>query len=223
MDPECGDKSNTTPLIAGDFTFLGSGGESLSDIDNFADSAAAFNQLCLHHQKNNDNYQTLTYHWDTANNILCPTQCCLNIARRACRLHLPAFHPVAIYYEFATKQHEQIKSEQVAFFLHMVASNVFNLSTSHQDRNKWPCHFIRVTAAIYCIELIIPTHSSKIDFAGGATLSSSTYAIHSILQRHTSKLLHSTLIPPLLKNSDHWKCTTVTYQQEKYKIYFFFF
>jgi hypothetical protein len=54
---------------------------------------------------------------------------------------------------------------------------------------------------IYGIELNTPTPSSKIDFAGGATLSSSTYAIHSILQRHTSKLLHSTLIPPLLKNS----------------------
>jgi hypothetical protein len=96
------DKPNAILLIAEDFTLLGSGREHLGDIDNFEDSAAAFNHLCIHHQKNNDSYHTLTYHRDTTNNTLCPTQCCLNIARRSRRLHLPASHPVAICYDFTT-------------------------------------------------------------------------------------------------------------------------
>jgi hypothetical protein len=110
-DHEWGDKPNTTPLIAEDFTFLGSGGEHLGDIDNFADSAAAFKHLRICHQKNSDNHQTLHFHQDTTSITLCPTQCCLNIARWACRLHLPMCHPVAIYHEFATNQHKQITSK----------------------------------------------------------------------------------------------------------------
>lgn len=54
------DKLNATPpLIADNYTFFGSGGVHLGDIDNFADCSSVFN---LGHQKNNDIYQTLTYH-----------------------------------------------------------------------------------------------------------------------------------------------------------------
>ena len=147
LDPEWGNKPNAIPLIAEDLTFLGPEGQYLGDIDNFADSDAAFNHLRIRHQKNNDNYQTLTYYRDITHTVLCPTQCCLNITRRARRLHLPAFHPVAIYYDFATKQRKQITSKQVVTFLRMVASKVFCLSASHPDLQKWSCHSIRVTAA----------------------------------------------------------------------------
>jgi hypothetical protein len=54
---------------------------------------------------------------------------------------------VAIYYDFATKQCKQITSKQIAIFMHMVASKVVGLATSHPDLNKWSCHSLHFTAA----------------------------------------------------------------------------
>ena len=107
----------------------------------------AFVELCIRKQKNNDNFQKITYSRCTRNPFLCPVYVAFRIHCRGLRLGAPTTHPAAIYWDKPGGSHKLITSRQVNSFLRQTASSTFGIPATCKSLEKWSCHSIRVTAA----------------------------------------------------------------------------
>ena len=77
-------------FIAEDFAFFTFAGIKLSNIAVLSIGKVGYSTILHRRQKNNNNFQTITYGKCTLNPTLCPVAAMLRIAQRAIRLHLPA-------------------------------------------------------------------------------------------------------------------------------------
>ena len=107
----------------------------------------AFVELCIRKQKNNDNFQKITYSCCHKNPLLCPVYAAFRIHCRGLRLGAPPTYPAAIYWDRSSGSHKLITSRQVNTFLRQTASSTFGIPANSKLLEKWSCHSIRVTAA----------------------------------------------------------------------------
>ena len=140
-------------------------------------------ELCICKQKNNDNYQKITYSRCHKNPLLCPVYAAFRIYCRGLRLEAPTTHPAAIYWDKQSKVYKLITSTQTNSFLRQTASSTFGIPPKCKTLDKWSCHSIRVTATNLLRDTL--TRISKIDSAGGAMPSSCTYLTRFTQQRTT--------------------------------------
>jgi len=134
-------------FILEDFSFFSPLGVQLSDIPTLTLDRVGYSTLLHRRQKNNDNYQAITYGKCTSNPVLCPVSAMLRIAQRASRLRLPPLRPVAIYSGSSRSACRQITGKDVTSFLRSVAKTVYNLQSDSPQLRLWGPHSIRVTAA----------------------------------------------------------------------------
>lgn len=87
----------------------------------------AFVELCIRKQKNNDNFQKITYSRCGKHPFLCPVYV-------AFRIH-------------STASYRLVTSRQANDFLRRTASSAFGIPPACKSLDKWSCHSIRVTAA----------------------------------------------------------------------------
>jgi hypothetical protein len=106
-----------------------------------------YSKLLHRRQKNNDNFQAITYGKCTSNPVLCPVGAMLRIAQRARRLRLPPLRPIAVYSDSSKSVRRQITGKDVTSFLRSVARTVYNLPSDSPQLRLWSPHSIRVTAA----------------------------------------------------------------------------
>ena len=108
-------------FILEDFSFFSPAGIKLTDVPALTLAQIGYSTILHRHQKNNDNFQTLTYGKCTSNPILCRVAAMLRIAQRAHRLHLPALTPVAVYSSAPRSARRQITGHDVTVYLRDVA------------------------------------------------------------------------------------------------------
>ena len=148
-------------------------------------SDISFVELCIRKQKNNDNFQKITYSRCVKNPFLCPVYVSFRIHCRGLRLGAPPTYPAAIYWDKPTTTYKLITSRQANDFLRQTASSTFDIRPDCKSLAKWSCHSIRVTAANCSTEPSSRTLTSRTASAGAATPSLCTSVIHSILPRTT--------------------------------------
>jgi hypothetical protein len=152
-DPEWGERPDAIALIPQDITFFDKSGSRIN-IDEeqtgihheFLPPAIEYVELRIRKQKNNDNYQTLTYARTQRNTIMCPVRAAFNIYCRSRRLNLPDTHPAAVY-KTTTGKINLITQDNTNAFLRQIAAKVFKLDANSPELQKWSTHSIRVTAA----------------------------------------------------------------------------
>jgi hypothetical protein len=164
----CNEKSNeytriTDPLWVGnatrsvaieDFTFFDAKGAPIKIPKSLwckplptLPSNISFVELCIRKQKNNDNFQKITYSRCVKNPFLCPVYVSFRIHCRGLRLGAPPTYPAAIYWDKPTTTYKLITSRQANDFLRQTASSTFDIRPDCKSLAKWSCHSIRVTAA----------------------------------------------------------------------------
>jgi hypothetical protein len=123
----------------------------LSDIPSLTLDQVGYSKLLHRRQKNNDNFQAITYGKCTSNPVLCPVGAMLRIAQRAYRLRLPPLRPIAIYSSSprsgSSSVRHQITGKDVTSFLRSIARTVYSLPSDSPQLKLWGPHSIRVTAA----------------------------------------------------------------------------
>ena len=134
-------------FILEDFSFLTPSGAQLSNIPDLTYDQVGYCSILHRRQKNNDNFQTITYGKCVSNPTLCPIRAMLRIAERAQRLQLPPLTPVAVYYDSASLSRRLITGRDVTSFLRSVAKQVYHLTPDSSQLKLWSPHSIRVTAA----------------------------------------------------------------------------
>ena len=153
-DPAWSDRPDARSAILEDFTFFDNNGtrvaigkslweRPLSDLPD----TISFVEICIRKQKNNDNYQKLTYSCAQKNPLLCPVRAAFRIYCRGLRLGAPTTYPAAIYWDTTRHCHRLITCTQTNKFMRRVASKVFNIPSESRSLLKWSTHSIRVTAA----------------------------------------------------------------------------
>lgn len=148
-----GDRPTALPFIFDDFTFLNSTGQEIdipsdlwSNPQAAMPSAFAYLKLRVRKQKNNDNYQVLTYARIYKNPLLCPVRAAFRIACRGRRLKLPGTHPAAVHYSKSHKSFRLITGNDTNIFLRQVAQSVYKLPAGSNELRLWSTHSLRVTA-----------------------------------------------------------------------------
>ena len=148
-----GDRPNALPFIFDDFVFLDSGGRVIpitSALSDKADAAMpsnfAYLKLRVRKQKNNDNYQHITYSRIYKHPTYCPVRAAFRIVCRGRRLHLPGTHPAAVHYSTAHKSFRLITGHDCNTLLRKVAQLVYKLPPDSKDLTLWSTHSLRVTA-----------------------------------------------------------------------------
>ena len=134
-------------FIAEDFSFYDNDGIRLHDVSTLSLDQVSYSTILHRCQKNNDNYQTITYGKCISNTVLCPVAAMLRIAQRAIRLDLPSLRPVAVYAHDKPTSRRQITGQAVTSFLRSVAQQVYKLPSTSPQLKLWSPHSIRVTAA----------------------------------------------------------------------------
>ena len=121
---------NMVPFIAEDMSFFSPAGVQLTNMASVLIDDIGYIRLLHRRQKNNDNYQHITYGRCLSNQVLCPVRAMLRIFQLAIRLCLPLLQSVAISSCGATRSWQQITSKDVTEFLRSVAQSVFALPAS---------------------------------------------------------------------------------------------
>ena len=97
-------------------------------------------------QKNEENNETITYYRDKSNPEWCPCQALWNIKRRARRLQVPAYEPIAKYRDDEDTKIYFITDTDVNSLLQEAAEKALGI-TDPEILSKWTTHSVRVTAA----------------------------------------------------------------------------
>lgn len=153
-DPEWGDRPNALPFIFQDFRFLDSTGKELHITERMwrnTNSPLPLEfthlELRVRKQKNNDNYQKLTYTRLVKRPKMCPVLNAFRIVCRGRRLGLADTHPAAVYAVTSPKAtHRLITGDDANRLLRQTAQTVFNLKATSPDLKLWSTHSLRVTA-----------------------------------------------------------------------------
>jgi hypothetical protein len=153
QDELWGDRPDCLGLIFEDFTFHTENGTTvvLSKTD-WADphrplpAQIRYMKMRIRKQKNNDNYQVLTYKVAMKCTALCPVTAAFRIITRGYRLGLHKHHPAAVYFDTKSGEHRLITSNDANSYLRSVASAVYGIKKDGDELNKWSTHSIRVTA-----------------------------------------------------------------------------
>ena len=152
-DEYWGDRPNALPFIFEDFTFTDSAGREVVISDSLAMDAhapipsnIAYLKLMVRKQKNDDNYQQLTYARTYNDPRLCPVSAAFRIVCRGRRLRLPRTHPAAVYYSAKHDSFRLITGDDTNKLLRKVAQQVYNLPKNSKDLKLWSTHSLRVTA-----------------------------------------------------------------------------
>ena len=138
---------NAVSFIAEDFTFYGPTGILLSDVANLTIDDIGYGKILHRRQKNNDNYQSISYGKCTSSPALCPVRAMLRLAQRGCRLALPPLRPLAVYLDPSSATRRQVTGKDVSTFLRSVAQDVYHLPSHSPQLKLWSPHSLRVTAA----------------------------------------------------------------------------
>ena len=152
-DPEWGDRPNALQFIFQDFRFLSSSGAELEitkpmwhDPHATLPPDFAYVELRVRKQKNNDNYQKLTYARLKTRSQLCPVLNSFRIACRGKRLGLADTYPAAVYATGSVSAPSRlITGEDTNRILRKAAQAVFKLKSSSPDPQTLeysfpPCH-----------------------------------------------------------------------------------
>ena len=153
-DPEWGDRPDALPFIFQDFRFLTFDGREIKiqrhhwqRHTSTLPPEFAYMELRVRKQKNNDNYQKLTYARLDKRPVMCPVANAFRIVYRGKRLGLPDTHPAAVY---ATTGGDSpfrlITGDDANSLLRRMARAVFHLKASSPDLKLWSTHSLRVTA-----------------------------------------------------------------------------
>ena len=147
-DPLWGNRPDSIAVIAEDFTLKDSNGITVPITSATKRSSVHLAELRIRYQKNQDNYQVLTYSAAQGDPTTCPVQAILRILQRALRLGLPSHHPVAITANASDPRgFSFITGTRYTSWLQSIARSVYKLSKGDSSIPKWGTHSIRVTAA----------------------------------------------------------------------------
>ena len=100
-------------------------------------------------QKNNQNYEIITYKEDLENPAFCPVSATLRIIQRACRLGVPKEEPVAVYMSAKGRYVNTrcfITNSHIEQFLRNTARVVYKIPKDDERLKRWLAHSIRITA-----------------------------------------------------------------------------
>lgn len=155
-DPEWGNRPKALPFIFDDFVFTTKGGQRVVIPESTWSNPAAdlprdieYLEITVRKQKNNDNYQKLTYGRVTKRPLMCPVRAAFHIWCRGQRLGLPGTYPAAVYStstHHGEMSHRLITGEDCNRLLRRVAMTVFKLKPTSPDLKLWSTHSLRVTA-----------------------------------------------------------------------------
>eukprot|EP00956_Cyclotella_meneghiniana_P012883 scaffold18357_cov62-Cyclotella_meneghiniana.AAC.1 len=153
IDDEYWDGPDALPFIFEDFVFLTASGQEIkitkdmwSDPQTSMPSTFAYLVLRVRKQKNNDNYQKLTYARIYKNPLLCPVRAAFRIVCRGRRLRLPKTHPAAVHFSSTHKSFRLITANDTNVYLRRVAQAVYKLPAGSNALRLWSTHSLRVTA-----------------------------------------------------------------------------
>ena len=153
IDDEFWDGPDALPFIFDDFVFLDKDGVELTISEDMATDPSlpmpdnfAYLKLTVRKQKNNDNYQKLTYSRIHNDPRYCPVRAAFRIVCRGRRLNLPGTHPAAVHFSATHDQPRLITGNDTNTFLRRVARIVYKLPANSKDLQLWSTHSLRVTA-----------------------------------------------------------------------------
>jgi hypothetical protein len=154
QDELWGDRPNCLGLIFEDITFQTEAGANVPiTAEHWFNPLAPlpaeihYMKIRIRKQKNNNNYETLTYAVAKQRAILCPVTAGFRIKTRGYRLGLPQHHPAAVCLDPKTQTKRLITGNDANnLLLRQVASKVYNLRPGSAEPTKWSTHSIRVTA-----------------------------------------------------------------------------
>ena len=131
IDDEYWDGPDALPFIFNDFVFLTADGQKIQITkDMWSNPTAtmpsnfAYLVLRVRKQKNNDNYQKLTYARIYKSPLLCPVRAAFRIVCRGRRLRLPKTHPAAVHFSTTHKTFPLITANDTNVYLHRGAQSV---------------------------------------------------------------------------------------------------
>ena len=152
-DPEWGDRPNSVALILQDITFQTADGTVVTIPHSMARKlrpgelplGIRYMRIRIRKQKNNNNYEVITYEASIRNTTLCPVRAGLSIVARGMRLGLPEDHPAAVFRTGDGRTH-LIRAKEANSIIRQTARQAFHLKHNDTTLNKWSTHSIRVTA-----------------------------------------------------------------------------
>ncbi|KAL3790760.1 hypothetical protein HJC23_010039 [Cyclotella cryptica] len=146
-DPLWGNRPDSIAVIAEDFTLKDNNGLRVPVTLSTKPSSVHFAKLHIRYQKNQDNYQVLTFSAAKGNSISCPVHAILRILQRGLRLGLPANHPAAIVANTSDPRgFSFITGSLFTLWLQAITCTVYHLKKGNPTIPKWGTHSIRVTA-----------------------------------------------------------------------------
>ena len=107
-------------FIDEDFQFFTSDKQPIYDKTNLTWDSIGYVTICFRKQKNNRNYELVSYFRDTINPAFCLVHAALRICQRAARLGVPSDEPLGVYSSTQGRYAQQrcyITNHQVATFL----------------------------------------------------------------------------------------------------------
>ena len=135
-------------FIADDFQFFDHNKQHIADIESVTIDDILYFDILYRKQKNDQNYEVISYYRDLKNRKFCAVAAALRIRQRAIRLGIPSDEPLA-QYNCRSGTHKgkrcYITNTNIATYLRYIASKVYNIKDK-KSLSKWSAHSIRVTA-----------------------------------------------------------------------------
>lgn len=176
-----GDHTTSLPIILDDFSFMTESQQCTTNIQSIHDDNIVFTILCICKQKNNYNWQKLTYqHW---------------VDFLGCVQHRPALIlsavPIALVplptwqqqYTWMLHQVNAAKSQLHRLQTYLpLGPQIFSIPGDHQDLCTWLCYFIWVTSA----NLLYRAHYSDSDIKNRICWHNDTFLMYLQSTLHTA-------------------------------------
>jgi hypothetical protein len=176
-DPEWGDRPDAHSLILDDFVFYTERGapvaltramwsRPLCDLP----TSIAYVEVCFRKQKNNGNYQKLTYSRMLRSPLLCPVRAAFRIVCRGLQLGAPRTHPAAIYWDCETKRGfaSSVARKLTPSFVRLLAKSSTFAPTASPSSNVAPI-LSASQRRTFSTAPDARIHTSRTDYVGGAT------------------------------------------------------
>ena len=146
-DPLWGDRPDSVALIAEDFILKDAHGVRVIVSPSTKPTDVQHAEMRIRYQKNQDNYQVLTYSASPSSPDTCPIRAILRILQRSMRLGLPPLHPVAIRANsLDPRGYSYVTGTEYSQWLKSVAAATYRLTPKDPSLARWGTHSLRVTA-----------------------------------------------------------------------------
>jgi hypothetical protein len=146
-DPLWGDRPNSIALIAEDFVLKNAHGIRVVVSPSTTPADIQHAEMPIRYQKNQDNYQVLTYSASPSLLDTCPVRAILHILPRGICLGLPPLQPLAIHTNpLDPRGYSFVTGAEYTQWLKSVAAAMYRLPSKDPSLARWGTHSLWVTA-----------------------------------------------------------------------------